>query len=78
MEKAVVVSGRLTSPTTVELDEAVPSMNPEVQVILRPRIDRSTPMGTVFDLLRNLPPGTCSKDEIDQRLQVERDSWGER
>ena len=78
MEQAVVVFGRLTSPTTVELDEAVPSMHPEVQVILRPRVDRVAPLGSVFDLLRSLPPGTRSKDEIDRRLQAERDSWGER
>lgn len=78
MERAVVVSGRLTSPTTVELDEPVSTMNRDVQVILRPLVDVRPSVSTIFDLLRSLPPGTRSKEENDRRLLEERASWGER
>ena len=31
--------------------------------------------GKLSDYLRTLPPGTRSKDDIDQQIREERDSW---
>jgi len=31
--------------------------------------------GKLSDYLRGLPPGTRTKDDIDQQIREERDSW---
>jgi hypothetical protein len=78
VQKAVLVKGRLTSPTSVELDEAVAGMTVEVEVLLRPDTAPSPSPQTVSSFLQNLPPGTRSKEDIDQQIQAERTNWGDR
>ncbi|MGH2585187.1 MAG: hypothetical protein ACRDJE_09755 [Dehalococcoidia bacterium] len=79
MERAIVVKGRVVGPTTVELDQPVAGVAGEVDVVLR-ILDtgNGTPEETIFDFLRRLPPGTRSKDEIDQQVRAERESWDDR
>jgi hypothetical protein len=75
MEKAILVTGRLTGPRSVELDEPVAGVTGEVEVILRPRVNGSTEDQGVSQFLRSLPPGTRSRQDMDQQLREERTGW---
>lgn len=78
MEKAVIVRGRLSDPTHVELDEAVTDVAGSVEVVLRQAAvanEQVTP--DVFDLIAALPSGTRTRAEIDAQVFAERDSWGD-
>lgn len=78
MQRAIVVKGRMVSPTTVELAEAVPDVTGEVEVVLRPLTTAPVEAEeSVFAFLRRIPSGRRSKHEIDQQLWEERASWGE-
>lgn len=78
MEHALVVRGRLTGPTSVELDEPVSASGAEVEVIVRGGSEVNHSGGEdILDLLRRIPPGTRSKEDIDRQIREERDSWGE-
>jgi len=79
MQSAIVIKGRLINPTTVELDEPVSSITGGVEVILRTMTrDQTDERETVFEFLRRLPPGTRTKDDIDQQLREEREAWEDR
>lgn len=76
MPTAIVVKGRLISPTAVELDEPVSQMTKEVEVILRPVAQEQTDPGeTVGEFLRRLPPGSRNKEDMDRQILEERNSW---
>ena len=77
MQNSVTVRGRLTGPTSVELDEPVANMAVEVEVVVRPAGAAEAKM-SVSEFLRQLPPGTRSKEDIDRQIREERDSWGDR
>jgi hypothetical protein len=79
MEKAIIVRGKMAGPLRVELEEPVQDLHGDVEVVLRsveasPRV---TPRD-VFDLIASLPAGARSKEEIDQQIADERESWGDR
>ena len=79
MQRAIVVKGRMISPTTIELDESVPEVTGGVEVILRSVAPDQTDEGeTVFEFLRRLPPGTRTKEDIDRQIREEREAWGDR
>lgn len=79
MQRAIVVNGRLINPRTVELDEPVSELTGDVEVVLRAVAGDQTAKGeTVFEFLRRLPVGTRTKEDIDQQIGEERDSWGTR
>jgi hypothetical protein len=80
MQSAILIKGRLTGPTTVELDEPVAQASAEVEVLIRPALGgtANVPRESVLDFLRRLPPGTRTKEDIDQQIREERDSWGDR
>ena len=79
MRRAIVVKGRVTGPTTVELREQVAVTGSEVDVLVPVADDRqATTDKTVGDYLRRLPAGTLSKEDLDQQLDRERESWGPR
>jgi hypothetical protein len=40
----------------------------------QPKADR----GNIIDFLNQLPAGTRSKEDIDEQIREERDSWGDR
>jgi hypothetical protein len=63
----------------VELDEAVASAMPEVEVLIHPAPSGNADQAeTLSEFLNHLPAGTRSKGEIDQQVSVDRDSWGDR
>ena len=79
MQKAIAVKGRLINPRTVELDEPVSEFTGNVEVVLRAVTgDETSKSETVFEFLRRLPRGTRTKEDIDQQIGEERDSWGSR
>lgn len=79
MERALVVTGRMIGPTTVELDEPVSDMTGTVEVILRYRAKQQPQNGgSLSAYLRSLPPGTRTKEDVDRQIREERDSWGDR
>jgi hypothetical protein len=50
-----------------------------VEVVLRPSSEKPQPKREdVFALLARLPRGTRTKEDIDQQMREERDSWGDR
>jgi hypothetical protein len=78
MPRAIVVKGRMISPTTIELDEAISEVTGGVEVVLRSVTPDQTGEGeTVFELLRHLPPGTRAKEDIDRQIREEREAWGD-
>lgn len=78
MTNSITVTGRLTGPTTVELDQ--PILNPAmglVEVVVPVLTDQAR-VHNFSDLpchLRSLAPGQRACDEIEQQMQVERSSW---
>ena len=79
MNEATVIKGRLTGPKSVELDQPVTGAQPEVEVVIHPLGANPPTNGeTVSQFLRRLPAGKRSKEDIDQQIQDERSSWGER
>ena len=79
MQRAIIVRGRLSGRSRIDLDEPVDELTGEVEVVVRP-IERTeaTPKQDIFEFLRSLPPGTRSKEDIDRQIAEERDSWGDR
>lgn len=79
MERAIIVRGRLSGRTRIDLDEPVDEVTGEVEVFLRPVAPaQAPPEQDIFDFLRSLPPGTRSKEDIDRQIAEERDSWSDR
>jgi hypothetical protein len=79
MQNAIVIRGRLVGPTNVELDEAVPDMAADVEVIVRSRAPKSSsPTTNILDFLRGLPPGTRTREDIDAQIREEREGWNDR
>lgn len=75
MQNVVLIKGRLTGPRSVELDEPVTDMTGEVEVILRPYQGADAKKQSVSAFLSSLPPGTRSREQIDQQLREERGEW---
>jgi hypothetical protein len=79
MQSPIVVKGHLINPRTVELDEPVSELTGDVEVVLRAVAgDQAAKSETVFEFLRRLPVGMRTKEDIDQQIGEERDSWGTR
>jgi len=76
MPNAIVINGRLVGPRNVELDEPVTDLTAEVEVIVRSRAQSAPSVNeTIVQFLDRLPPGTRTRQEIDQQLDCERDAW---
>lgn len=70
MPRTVVIKGRVIGPSTIELEHPLPERTREVDVVARVPDKNS---GKLSDYLRSLPPGTRSKEDIDQQIREERD-----
>jgi len=70
--KAIYEDGVLKPRSPLQLEE-----HTEVEVLVMAPIARAMVRveGKLSDYLRALPPGTRSKDDIDQQIREERDSW---
>lgn len=77
MNRTVVVSGKLSDSRHIELDEPVTDLEGPVEVVLR-RIASEGCGEDIFDFIAKLPPGSRSKEDIDQQIREERESWGDR
>jgi hypothetical protein len=76
MQTISVIKGRITGPTSVELDEPVPAGMGEVEVWLKVSTTAPpAPAEDVFQFLRSIPPGTRTKDDIDAQLDDEPAEW---
>ena len=79
MERAIIVRGRFSGPRRIDLDEPVEGVAGEVEVFVRAVQPEPSPgQRDILDVLRSLPPGTRTKEDIDRQIAEERDSWGER
>jgi hypothetical protein len=78
MQRAIIVRGRLSGPRRIDVDEPVDEVTGEVEVFVRPVEPKLTPRRSLAEVLRSLPPGTRSKEDIDRHIAEERDSWGDR
>lgn len=78
MERAIIVRGRLSGPRRIDLDEPVDEVTGEVEVFVRPVQAEPAAKRDLFEVLRSLPPGTRTKEDIDRQIAEERDSWGDR
>jgi hypothetical protein len=78
MKRGVVVRGRLHG-RHIDLDEPVDQIDGEVEVVVRAvEHTRAKPVESIFELIRKLPPGTRTKEDIDRQIAEERDGWDDR
>jgi hypothetical protein len=77
MGHAVTLRGRLQG-RHIELERPVTDLSGEVEVVVRPVSAEAPPPSKLLDLIRTLPPGTRSKEDIDRQLNDERDEWERR
>ena len=79
MESAIIVRGKMADSRHIELNEAVPGLTGDVEVVLR-RVGRAPEESRpdVFELIASLSAGMRSKEEIDEQVADERASWGDR
>lgn len=75
MSRTVMIKGHVVSPSTVQLEEPLPEQAREVEVRAEVPDDPGRKRGKLSDYLRSLPPGTRTKEDIDQQIREERDSW---
>lgn len=76
MNRTIMARGRLADPRHFELTEPVSEIRGEAEVLIR-QLPKAA-AEDVFDLIAGLVLGSRSKAEIDQQIQEERTSWGER
>jgi hypothetical protein len=85
MTNAYVVTGTLTSATTVQLDEPLPITGGKVRVVLESTADaEAKPQQSLQDYLVQLRKQQAARghvprsaEEIQAQLREERDSWGD-
>jgi hypothetical protein len=85
MQKAYIVTGRMTDDRTVVLDEALPGPPTRVRLVVE-SLPATVPAEAggyraVLEAIRerqrargHRPP---TREEVDAQLQAERDSWGD-
>jgi hypothetical protein len=72
---SVVVRGRITGVTTVELDEPVPDRVTGVEIVLHVHEAAEDPAQALLDFLVSLPAGTRSKEDIVRQIEEDRSAW---
>ena len=79
MEQIITVRGRLNRPRRIDLDEDIVGPITAIQVVIRTAEPKTADRHQdVFEFIRSLPSGTRSKEDIDQQISEERDSWSDR
>lgn len=78
VQNARIITGRVISPRTVELDEAIEPTNQPVEV----RVSLGGEAGphsipALLDHIRSLRVRGVPKEKLDRQLQEERESWGD-
>jgi len=75
MSRTVVIKGHMVGPTTVQLEQPLPEQAREVEVRAELPDDPGRRRGRLSEFLRSLPPGTRTKEDVDQQVREERNSW---
>lgn len=77
MQTAFVVQGRMVGPTTIELDEPVTLVTGQVEIVVRRAVvvPSSQERLSFLEVIRNLPPGTRSDEDIAAQVEEEKRSW---
>jgi hypothetical protein len=79
MQRAIIVRGRVVGSRLIELDEALEDVSEDVEVVVRSiETADAVPKPRLLDVIRGLPAGTRTKEDIDGQLAEERSSWGDR
>ncbi|MBK6809364.1 MAG: hypothetical protein IPL19_06480 [Sandaracinaceae bacterium] len=79
MQRPIIVRGRLNGSRRIDLDEALDEVSGAVEVVVRSI--EPTPVilrRRLLDVIRALPAGPRSKEDIDDQVAAERASWGGR
>jgi hypothetical protein len=74
MPSSAVVRGRLHG-RHIELDEAVDARDGEVEVTVRPLAETHPTVADMLALIASFPPGTRTKEDVDQQIAEERAGW---
>jgi hypothetical protein len=76
MERALIVRGRMTDPKRIDLDEPLDDLEGEVEVTVRSTQRQGVQAKeSVFDLIKRLPGGNRTKEEIDRQIEEDRKGW---
>lgn len=82
MPRTILVRGRMNGPRRIDLDEAVDELAGAVEIEVRPlRLaePREAPARRkLLEVIRSLPPGTQSTDDLARQLVELGASWGDR
>lgn len=79
MQRAIIVRGRLVGSRRIDLDEALEDVSGDVEVVVRSiEPTNAVPKSRLLDVIRGLPAGTRTKEDIDAQLAEGRSSWGDR
>ena len=76
MQRARIVRGRLVGPRRIELDEALDDVSGDVEVVVRRLEATPIPRRRLLEVIRALPEGDPSKEDIDDQIAAERACWG--
>lgn len=82
MTNAYVVTGTLTSATTVQLDEALPVSDGKVRVVVEANAPSEKPnfrqvVQAIWEAQRLRGHVPRSAEEIQEQIREERESWGD-
>ncbi len=72
----MILQGRRISARQIELDSPLPDGVERVEVLVREPVGLSI-LSSLLGWIESLPPGTRSKEQIDEQVREERVSWGE-
>lgn len=78
MQRVIILRGRVVGSRHIELDEALEDVSGDVEVVVRSiEPTNAVPKSRLLDVIRGLPAGTRTKEDIDGQLAEERSSWGD-
>ena len=83
MTESYVVTGTLTDPRTVALDEPLPAGTHKVRLVIeplepKPKRPLDEVLTEIHERLRQSGHQPPTKEEVDAYIREERDSWNER
>jgi hypothetical protein len=75
MTRTIVVRGHVVGANTVQVDEPLPERLRDVEVVWHVADEDKGRPDQVAALLRSLPLGTRSKEDIDRQIDEDRGPW---
>lgn len=74
MHRQVIVRGRLHG-RQIDLEKPVDELDGEVEVTVRPVAAEGATVAELLALVATFPPGTRTKEDIDQQFVEDRAGW---